>query len=189
VRSARHSSASTEHLTPLYIVDASRKALGGAIDVDPATTVRANQDVKARFAFTIAHNGLRQKWNGTVFLNPPGGTIKSKLTKSSAVLWWVKLMLEWTTYRVTAGIFVGFTIEVLQQAQKVCSARRIPQPLDFPLCVPERRLSFDTIGKHDQRISQRDPTHANVIVYLPSRDDPGALRFRQAFGGIGKVKM
>jgi len=184
-RAARHSSTTAEHLTPLYVVDAAREALGGVIDVDPATTLRANRDIGARFTFTRDESGMKNRWPGHVFLNPPGGTVQTRLTKSSSVLWWAKLMLEWTRGRTTAGVFICFSVEILQAAQKV---RQVPQPLDFPLCVPDHRIPFDTLDSRGRRVSQKDPTHANVIIYLPSRDDPGALRFRRAFKDIGRVR-
>lgn len=76
---AQHSSESNEHYTPAYIVEAARAALGGQIDLDPATCALANEVVKADRWFgrgsPLGEDGLAHVWGGTVFLNPPGGLV------------------------------------------------------------------------------------------------------------------
>jgi hypothetical protein len=57
--------------TPDPIMVAVREALGGRIDLDPASHVMANQIVRARRFFTRDQNGLIQPWAGRVYLNPP----------------------------------------------------------------------------------------------------------------------
>ena len=43
----------------------------GKIDLDPASSIKANETVNASNIFTIGQNGLKQDWYGKVFLNPP----------------------------------------------------------------------------------------------------------------------
>jgi len=43
----------------------------GNIDLDPASSLKANETVKANNIFTIEDNGLTKDWYGKVFLNPP----------------------------------------------------------------------------------------------------------------------
>lgn len=188
--SAQHSSKSNEHYTPEAVVTAARITMGG-IDLDPATCATANGHVRATFGFTQQSDppSLLRSWHGRVFLNPPGGKTAGK---SNAKLWWQKLAAEWQAGRVTQAIFLGFTIEILQSTQVDSSG---PIPLDFPFCIPSRRLDF-----LDENLQpQGSPTHANAIVYLPPRDlDCGALkgisphhagtyRFQDAFSPIGRV--
>lgn len=57
--------------TPAVIVEAARAALGGAIDLDPASSLRAQETVRAERYFTAEDDGLSRPWSGAVFLNPP----------------------------------------------------------------------------------------------------------------------
>ncbi len=43
----------------------------GSIDCDPASAEIANRTVKATVYFTKEQDGLKQKWNGNVWMNPP----------------------------------------------------------------------------------------------------------------------
>lgn len=59
-----------EWFTPKPIIEAARLALG-SIDLDPASHPEANKTVKAKSFFTWKEDGLKQKWTGNVWLNPP----------------------------------------------------------------------------------------------------------------------
>ena len=178
----QHESASVEHYTPSPIVEAARTVLG-AIDLDPASCPLANAVVRAEAFYGpggLAEDGLAEPWIGRVFLNPPGGRVplayQGMGTSSNAALWWATLASAWQAGEVQAAIFVGFTLEILRSAQ----ALDVPQPIDFPLCVPKSRIAFDTLSPPSStagdtagldarriRVSSTQPTHANVIVYLP----------------------
>jgi ParB family chromosome partitioning protein len=63
-------SGENEWYTPKYIIDAVVKVMG-KIDVDPASSEIANKTINAKIFYTIETNGLKQKWTGNVWLNPP----------------------------------------------------------------------------------------------------------------------
>lgn len=186
----QHSSESAEHFTPAEIVEAARGLMGG-IDLDPASCELAQETVRAEVWYGTGSadgvDGFAEPWIGRVFLNPPGGVVpdayKGMGTRSNAALWWGLLASAWQAGEVEAAVFVGFTLEILRSAQ----ALDVPQPLDFPLCVPSSRVAFDTpnrvieTGKRagelidpgapvGARVGQSSPAHANVIVWLPPVD-------------------
>jgi hypothetical protein len=197
----QHSSESNEHYTPELIVEAAREVLG-PIELDPASCPMGQEVVKAVAWYgpgsELAEDGLAEPWLGKVFLNPPGGSVPDKYkglgTRSNAALWWSALAGYWQEGEVEAAIFIGFTLEVLRSAQ----ALDVPQPLDFPMCVPKSRICFDT-EEDGKRVSSSQPGHANVIVYLPpvKKRTPtvGAYgrtnavqAFVKAFGSIGRCR-
>ena len=65
-----HNSGENEWYTPPIYLEAARKTLG-AIDLDPASNQTAQQNVKAKKYFTIDDDGLKKKWTGRIWLNPP----------------------------------------------------------------------------------------------------------------------
>ena len=192
---ALHLSKSQEHPTPPEICLAAREVLG-RVQLDPASSREFNTHLQAERIYDRPVDGLTQPWWGTVFLNPPGGTFTARRksvedgppletspadvahrerwgTDSRAVAWWRKLVTECDKPApddVTAAIFVGFTLEILQQAQEPGWL----SPMHFPFCVPAKRLHFGG----DQ------PTHANVIVYIGEDVE----RFARVFAKFGLVK-
>lgn len=85
-----------EWYTPKVYLDAVREVLG-TIDVDPASSILAQQTVQALQYFSIVDCGLAVPWLGKVFLNPP---------YSTPDIWNFikKLLLEWQSARVTEAI-------------------------------------------------------------------------------------
>lgn len=61
-----------EYYTPGFVTDAARYVMG-AIDLDPASSVKANETVKAKRFFTKDIDGLSRRWEGKVFMNHPFG--------------------------------------------------------------------------------------------------------------------
>lgn len=191
----RHSSATPEHFTPPEVIEAAARVLG-TIDLDPASTALANRYmVKASKYYNARTNGFDKKWEGTVFLNPPGGRCdeKGRLTSrgknSAAKLWWFNLVNQYQNGGVTAAIFIGFSIEILQTTQ-AHDGTTLPCPLDFPICIPQKRIRFwtETGNRKSPFVESKSPSHANVIVYLPpegyGRNHKQA--FMRQFGQFGR---
>ncbi len=187
---AQHSSVSVEHYTPIYIIRAAREVMGD-ITLDPASCIKGQVTVQADRFFDQATDGLKQSWaNEKVWLNPPGGIcmadgtpipkgtkgLKRKDRVSSAALWWEKLCTE----GVDQAIFLAFSIEFLQTAQKSSVS-----PLSFPFCIPSSRIDF----LDESLMEQGSPTHSNCLIFVPPEE--GRLeaigRFHRYFSPIGQV--
>lgn len=207
----QHLSESTEHYTPAYIVGAARRTFG-EIDLDPASSKEANHLIKAKKIFTRQDNGLKKTWHGRIFLNPPGGLCDDqgrkvirgsahrlpctqsgacglepghthKRVTSSAKKWWEKLAREYVQGRVKSAIFIGFSIEVLQTTQDLLEDPELFVPAECPLCIPKSRIPFDKWTSKG-RVSQKQPAHANVIIFLPEMGDD---LFEENFKEIGCI--
>lgn len=173
---------SPEWYTPAPIVEAARKAMG-SIDLDPASHEEANRIVKAERFFTEQDNGLLQPWRGNVFVNPPGGLVGE---------FWRKLLAERGHFH--QAIWVGYSLEQLQTLQ--CIGAEVT-PLDFPMCVPNRRIAFvENESKQVARFAKlraagkkpnpkSSPSHANYITYI----GPSKEAFWAAFFSFGQVRL
>jgi hypothetical protein len=172
-----HLSKTAEHGTPVEIIAGAHLVLEG-IDLDPASSVLANEVVRADTFYDQQMDGLVQPWKGTVWLNPPGdksGTLVKKF--------WNKLVRSWACRDVPAALYLGFSISQLQQLQNT----EVGGPLkwEFPLCIPRKRLCFTDLLTGEIKTQ---PTHCNFIAYLPSADQAGTDRFVDVFSQFGDVR-
>jgi ParB family chromosome partitioning protein len=65
-----HNSGQVEWYTPPEYIDAAKKVMG-SIDLDPASCEKANELVQAKKFYSKDEDGLKQKWTGNIWLNPP----------------------------------------------------------------------------------------------------------------------
>jgi DNA N-6-adenine-methyltransferase (Dam) len=151
---------SNEHYTPERYIEAARHVLGD-IDLDPATSLKANQIVRAARYFTANDDGLTKQWFSRVWLNPPYGGLSGAFID--------KLMQELAAESVTAAI-------VLVNAH--CTDTAWFQPLfDGVLCFTNHRINF--YGDDDRSGS----THGSVFAYFGDKRESFAATFSQ-FGAV-----
>jgi len=156
------SSESNEWYLPLPYVEASRVALNGTIDVDPASNLQAQQTVRATVFYTIEDDGLTHDWPGTVLLNPPYGGLQATFT--------AHLLDQYARGITTAAVLV-----VRTQAANAVWFR----PLwDHTLCFPGHRVEFESPAER-----QKNNTGGTVFVYL----GPAPARFGAAFAPFGAI--
>lgn len=165
-------------MTPVDIIESARLVLG-QIDLDPASSAYANDVILARRYIEKSENGLTAKWyeDGekiSVYLNPPGGKLSNR---SLCAAFWQKLMEVFDSGNLIHAIFMAFSCEALQTTQNL-KCRPI---LDFPFCVPRRRIKF----VHPSKIKTQ-PSHSNVIVYVPGEVDR-TVEFYKEFSQYGYV--
>jgi len=65
-----NNSGENEWYTPGEYIEAALKTMG-SIDCDPASSDKANKIIQAKKYFTKEQDGLKQKWEGNVWMNPP----------------------------------------------------------------------------------------------------------------------
>ncbi|MDE0314658.1 MAG: DNA N-6-adenine-methyltransferase [Candidatus Poribacteria bacterium] len=122
-----------EWYTPKEYIDAVQAVLG-EIDLDPASSEKANEIVQAEKIYTKQDNGLNKKWAGKVFMNPP---FKSELINQFVP----KLINHYLSNDISEAILLTDTCSEtawFQQALETSTAH----------CHPKSRLKFyDPEGK------------------------------------------
>jgi len=153
-------SVNHERYTPPDLVDAIRRVLG-VIDLDPASSKSANKVVQARSFFTRETNGLKRRWRGRVFLNPPFDDWPT---------WVAKLDRELASGRVREAVVVG---------PANISAFRPLLHRGALLWVPDERPRY-----YDPQADKLiDPPFGSLVSYVGRKRD----RFLKVFGSHGLV--
>lgn len=65
-----YNSGNQEWYTPVEYIESARLVMG-EIDLDPASTLKANEIVRAKVIYTAKDDGLQQPWFGRMWINPP----------------------------------------------------------------------------------------------------------------------
>lgn len=170
-RAILHQSESVEWYTPQPFVEAVRAVMGG-IDLDPASCEAANAVVGARAYYAKEHDGLRARWFGRVFLNPPYGKERGRSNQES---WSARLLAEFQAGRVAEAI-------LLVNAN---TETRWFQPLwAYPICFIRGRIAF--WQPQGRRSASSRGTHGSVFVYLGRRPEEFLTIFTR-FGVVARV--
>lgn len=151
--------------TPRPFLDAAHQLMGG-IDLDPASEEYANRVVCAARFFTEDDDGLSQRWEGRVWLNPPYGIEAGESNQAR----WSRRLIE--SYRA------GAVTEALLLVNAVPGNAWFAPLKQYPICFPDSRIRF-----YNQETEAGQPTHSNAIIYF----GPQIVRFAQIFGRFGAV--
>ncbi len=185
-------SGDVEIYTPRKIVEAARKALGGRIELDPASSAAANRTVQALKIFTREHDGLKQQWIAeTVWMNHPlhagwkacdaqcqrkscakrGHHIYHDIPSNSD--WINKLALSWEVRHIErAACCITFASTSEEWFRPL---------LNYPQCYLWPRTNYE---KPDGP-KYEGVTKGSVVTYFGRELE----LFRQAFAGMGTVKV
>ena len=138
----RHANGVYEWYTPEAFIILVRRVLG-QIDLDPASSEKANRIVRATKIYTQSDNGLNKTWRGKIFMNPP---FKNKLIKQFVS----KLLQHIRSSEVTEAILLTDSCTDTGWFQDALS-------LAAAYCFPKGRLKF--YGPHDEiQFAQRPQT-------------------------------
>jgi ParB family chromosome partitioning protein len=156
-----YNTGENEWYTPACYIESSRRVMG-SIDLDPASSLIANERVGATKIYTQENDGLQYEWSGNVWMNPPYAQplimhFVSKLAESEKVNQAIVL--------VNNGTETAWGQTLL----KACSS----------VCFPQGRIKFiDPEGNPGQ-----SPLQGQMIAYIGSNTDA----FRTEFAQYGTV--
>jgi hypothetical protein len=154
----------TEYYTPPHIVEAARLTMGG-IDLDPASSARANEIVKAGCYFGIEDDGLDCTWFGNVWLNHPFSRVGNPL-------WINKLVDQYQTGYIVTACCITYASTSEQWFQPLYA---------YPMCFLSPRTNYLLPnGK-----VKRGVTKGSVVTYMGNDLDA----FRRHFCELGSVKV
>lgn len=157
-------SGKVEYYTPVEIVEAARRVMGG-IDLDPASSIAANLTVKALHIFTVADDGLSQEWHGRIWMNHPFGLVQNPK-------WVTKIGREYYEGRIRAACCITFA----------CTSERWFQPLaKLPQCYLTPRTNY----RLPDGTIKKGVSKGSVVTYYGNDID----RFAREFIKFGVVKV
>jgi phage N-6-adenine-methyltransferase len=160
-----NNSGENEWYTPSEYVEAARKAMGG-IDLDPASSPKAQETVQAGRFFTKDDDGLVQDWFGRVWMNPPYA--QPLMTQFAE-----KALVELNFGRVTAMVILT------NNATETAWGNTLLAACDA-VCFIRGRIKF----LNAQGVEEHTPLQGQMVTYYGS--DPDA--FAYAFGALGVVR-
>lgn len=153
-----------EYYTPPSIVEAARRVLG-TIDLDPASSLVANQRVGASRIFSLEDNGLAQPWMGRVWLNHPFGRKTNRP-------WIAKIVSEYERGNMSEGICITFA----------STSEGWFQPLlHYPQCFLAPRTNYFL----PDGTLKRGVTKGSVVTYLGKNVEA----FAREFSPLGTIKI
>jgi phage N-6-adenine-methyltransferase len=152
-----------EWYTPDAILVPVREVLG-AIDLDPASCDVAQARVQARTYYTLADDGLRQPWHGTVFLNPP-----YKLPDVARFVG--KLCEELDAHRTTEAILLVNSATETDWFQRAFARANA-------VCFPDGRVHFVSPTRNGD-----NPCQGQALFYFGEH----IIRFCRGFAALGQV--
>ena len=150
--------------TPEPIIS-SAIAVMGVIDIDPSSSLTANDVVNAKVFYSKEDDGLSKTWNGKIWLNPPYDTPSIKKFIE-------KLVSEYQSNNVTEAIVLVNNCTETNYFQHLghhCSA----------ICFPKGRINFWSTSKD----TVAGPLRGQTLFYLGKNP----ARFNEIFSEHGFV--
>lgn len=165
-------STSEWYTRPKYI-EAAREVMG-SIELDPASSLAANEIVQAEHYFTKEQNGILQEWRArSLWLNPPyGRSAKMQGMHQSTIKLFVDKCLD--AYQR------GDVLQAIILATTEVNAKWFYPLWQYPICIPDHRVNFIVPIQQKNKYSQMFGT---CFVYL----GPNEGRFTEVFSRFGRI--
>ena len=138
----------------------SRNSGGGGIDLDPASSQKANQTIRAKRIYTLQDDGLKHEWRGKVFLNPP-------YHRAVIGLFLDKLIQEVECENCSQAILLVNNCTETKWGNKALERANA-------VCFPNRRIRFLRAG-----VQQGNPLQGQMILYYGNYEALFVSQFRK----------
>lgn len=149
-----HSSESNEWYTPGIYTNAAKLVMGN-IDLDPASSLEANEVVQAGKIFTIEDDGFRKEWFGRVWLNSPYGFFEGRRGVSCAGMWAKSLNSRFLSGEVEEALML---VNANVGDKWWMSLAR-----EIPVCLINKRIGF---RRPSGSTKKTQPSKGNSIFYF-----------------------
>ncbi len=154
-------SGNFEYYTPQLITELAKNVMGG-IDLDPASSNKANKGIGASKIYT--ENGLDHEWHGKIWLNHP-------FSRENNKLWIEKLISEYQNGHIEQACCITFA----------ATSEKWFKPLLTNLqCFIHGRTNYYL----PDGTQKKGVTKGSVVTYLGSNEQ----EFKDTFSQIGTVK-
>lgn len=150
--------------TPSEFIQSAKEVMG-KINVDPASSKRANERIQADKFYTAKESGLDKEWEGNVWMNPP-------YAQPLVASFCKKLIEKYESNEINqACVLVNNATETtwFQEMLRRCKC----------VCFPKGRIKF--IDKEGNPLSS--PLQGQAILYFGKRENEFAKEFSK-FGFI-----
>jgi hypothetical protein len=182
-----------EWITSRDLIDSAHLLMGG-IDLDPASSVKANEYVNAKHFYTPKEDGLNDMdWFGNVYVFPPKHSYfwhresqRWKMTRglsptltSSYSLWWRALKRKWLNGEIEQGVYFANAPDMFMYCQDI---------FDHPVCILRTRpclmQHFVATGETKERT-----TCVSFVVFLQPHKNvtESTESFIEIYGQKGRI--
>jgi hypothetical protein len=167
---SRTAGAPNEWYTPACSIELVRQVIG-EIELDPASSPRANETIRAARYYTTEQDGLRQSWQcASLWLNPPYG--RDPVTKRGNMdIWTDRLICEYEHGNVGEALALVTAIPDRQWWHKLWA---------YPVCFCHRQIMFE----RPDGTREHHP-YGSCFVYFGTHTE----RFAAVFHEIGTIVL
>lgn len=182
-------SSDVEYYTPSEILEAAHECMGG-IDLDPASSARSNETVKALRWFGVEADGMFRTWDSrALWMNHPFGRAEEPCAEDCQK---DHTHHSFPLYGNAAWINHLVKEYELGHAQQACNITFAAtseawfQPLARrPQCYLSPRTNYYVVGPDGKLAKKPGVTKGSVVTYF----GPNVDRFAKAFAKLGIVKI